>query len=111
MKFAASRFGRAAFIMLTSSLLVTSPVFGQRGASTYKSRCADCHGADGKGDTAVGKSMHLRSLGSPEVQKQSDKDLTAWISDGKGAMPGYKDDLSTGQIKDLVAYIRALGKK
>lgn len=110
MKFASSRFIRAVLI-LASLLLVASPAFGQRGAIVYKSRCADCHGTDGKGDTTVGKSMHLRSLASPDAQKQSDKVLIAWISDGKGAMPAYKDELSAGQIKDLVAYIRALGKK
>jgi mono/diheme cytochrome c family protein len=111
MKLVASRFSRAALIILASSLLLTSPAFGQRGAGLYKSKCADCHGTYGKGDTTIGESMHLRSLASPEVQKLSDKDLTAWITDGKGAMPGYKDELSAGQIKDLVAYIRALGKK
>jgi len=55
--------------------------------------------------------MHMRALGSADVQKMSDKELTATISDGKGAMPSYKDRLSGAQIKDLVSYIRELGKK
>jgi cytochrome c6 len=91
--------------------LLAAPAFGQGGASLYKARCAACHGAGGKGDTGIGKSMHLRSLASPEVQKQSDAELTAIIADGKGAMPAYKDKLSGAQIKDLVVYIRELGKK
>lgn len=111
MKILASRFSRAVLVLLTSSFLISAPVFGQRGAGVYKSRCASCHGADGKGDTSIGTSMHLRSLASPEVQEQSDKDLTGWITDGRGAMPGYEDTLSRSQINDLVAHIRELAKK
>ena len=36
--------------------------------------------------------------------------LTAAITTGKGKMPPYKT-LSAEQVKDLVAYIRAFGKK
>ena len=104
------RLNRSVLMIVASSLLIAAPAFGQ-GASVYKSRCAGCHGAEGKGDTGIGKSMHLRSFASPDVQKQSDAELTSWIADGKGAMPAYKDKLSGAQIKDLVGYIRELGKK
>jgi cytochrome c6 len=102
--------GRAV-VTIAGAILFVAPAFGQSAASLYKSRCAACHGADGKADTAIGKSMHLRSLASAEVQKESDKELTDIIADGKGAMPGYKDKLSAAQIKDLVGYIREMGKK
>jgi cytochrome c6 len=106
----AGRLNRTVLMIAAGSFLIAAPAFGQ-GASLFKSRCAGCHGADGKGDTGIGKSMHLRALGSADVQKQSDAELTAWIADGKGAMPAYKDKLSGAQIKDLVGYIRDLGKK
>jgi cytochrome c6 len=106
----ASRLNRAV-VVAASTLLIAAPAFADNGASLFKARCAACHGADGKGETAVGKSMHLRSLASPEVQKQSDEQLTDMIAGGKGAMPAYKDKLSAAQIKDLVAFIRELGKK
>ena len=77
----------------------------------FQSPCAGRHGAAGAGDTDIGKSMHLYSFASPDVQKKSDKELTAIITDGKGAMPSYKDKLSDAQIKDLVGYIRKLAKK
>jgi len=111
MNVSAGLLNRSVLVIVASSFLIAAPVFGQTGASLYKSRCAGCHGADGKADTGIGKSMHLRALGSADVQKQSDQELTAWIADGKGAMPGYKDKLSGAQIKDLVGYIRELGKK
>jgi cytochrome c6 len=105
------RLNRAVLMIAAGSFLIAAPAFGQDAASLYKSRCAGCHGADGKGDTGIGKSMHLRSFASADVQKQSDAELTSWIANGKGAMPAYKDKLSGAQIKDLVGYIRDLGKK
>ena len=78
--------------------------------ATYRAKCAMCHGPDGKGETATGKTMKVRDLGSEEVQKMSDADLTDAISKGKGKMPAYKA-LTPEQVKDLVAYIRSFKKK
>ena len=77
----------------------------------YKAKCAACHGPDGKGETSVGKANKVRDLGSAEVQKQTDEDLTGMITNGKNKMPAYGKSLNPEQIKDLVAYIRTLGKK
>jgi cytochrome c6 len=77
----------------------------------YKTKCAACHGADGKGATAVGKANKLRDLGSPDVQNQSDGDVTGVITNGKNKMPAYGKSLKPEQIKDLVAYVRSLAKK
>lgn len=80
-------------------------------ASLYKSKCAMCHGADGKGDTAVGKKFGVRDFASPEVQKETDKELIEITSKGKNKMPGYEKTLKESQIKELVGYIRELAKK
>jgi cytochrome c6 len=80
------------------------------GAGDYKARCAMCHGADGKGDTAMGKKFGLKDLGSAEVQGKSDADLNGIISKGKDKMPAYSDKLSAEQIDGLVKYIRSLKK-
>jgi len=79
-------------------------------ASLFKAKCSVCHGADGSGNTAMGKSLKIPDLGSPAVQKQTDAQLTEMISSGKGAMPSYKTKLTEAQIKSLVAYIRTLKK-
>ena len=80
------------------------------GEATYKAKCAMCHGPDGKGATATGKTMGVKDFSSEEVQKMSDADLSAAITGGKGKMPKYAS-LSADQVKDLVAYVRAFGKK
>jgi len=89
----------------------TVPVHAQSAGETlYKAKCAVCHGADGKGETAIGKTNKLRALGSADVQKHSDAELTGIIANGKNKMPGYGKSLKSEQIKELVAYVRALGK-
>ena len=80
------------------------------GGADFKAKCAMCHGADGKGDTAMGKKFGLKDLGSAEVQKMSDADLTGTITNGKDKMPAYKGKLTDAQISDVVKYIRTLKK-
>lgn len=77
---------------------------------TYKSKCAMCHGADGKGQTPMGKSMKAKDFASEDVQKMSDAELTDAITKGKAPMPAMKS-LTSDQVKDLVSYVRAFGKK
>lgn len=91
--------------------LPATSVSGQTpGESLYKTKCAVCHGPDGKGETAVGKANKMRDLGSPEVQKQSDDELSGIVTSGKAKMPAYGKSLKPEQIKELVAYIRSFKK-
>ncbi len=78
------------------------------GAAVYKAKCASCHGADGSGQTTIGKKMNLRDLRAPEVQKQSNDELTKIIADGKLKMPAYGAKLTADEIKGLVTFIREL---
>ena len=96
---------------LTLLSLLPTPVSGQTlGESLYKTKCAVCHGPDGEGETAVGKANKMRDLGSPEVQKQSDDELSGIVTSGKGKMPAYGKSLKPEQIKELIAYIRSFKK-
>jgi cytochrome c6 len=79
-------------------------------SSTFKTKCAMCHGPDG-GGSQVGKTMNVPDLRSPAVQKQSDAQLAQLISDGKGGMPAFKSSLSEDQIHGLVTYIRSFAQK
>jgi len=96
-------------VMAIAAVAWTTPAFAAA-ADTYKSKCAMCHGADGK-SSAIGQKMGAHDFSSAEVQGQSDAQLTETISKGKGKMPGYEKSLSAADIKGLVAYVRELGKK
>src|SRR4029077_282468 len=78
--------------------------------ATFRTKCAMCHGPDGSG-SAVGKSMNVPDLRSPEIQKLPDAQLAQVISEGKGGMPPFKSSLSEDQIHSLVSYVRSLHQK
>ncbi|PYX82767.1 MAG: cytochrome C [Acidobacteria bacterium] len=102
---------RVSMAVLTFALLfATSSFAADTGADLYKANCASCHGASGAADTTMGKNLKLKDLGSGEVQKQSDAELTTVVEKGKKPMPAYEGKLSKDQIQELVKYIRTLKK-
>lgn len=105
-----SRVGLATLLALGMILFCNSAVQAQDTAATYKAKCAMCHGPDGKG-SAMGQKMGVRDFSSADVQKETDAQLTEIISKGKGKMPAYEGKLKDTEIKELVAYVRDLGKK
>jgi mono/diheme cytochrome c family protein len=78
---------------------------------TYKTNCVLCHAPDGSGSSPSGKALKAQDLRSDAVQKKSDAELTASITQGKGKMPAFAKKLKPDDIAQLVAYIRALPKK
>lgn len=80
-------------------------------AKIYKTNCVLCHGPDGGGSTPSGKAMGAKDLGSSEVQKKSDEDLSELITKGKNKMPAFGKKVKPEEIQQLVAYIRTLAKK
>ena len=102
------------FVGLTFSVVsIAHADNGQNGASstsTFRAKCAVCHGQDG-GGSQVGKTMNVPDLRSPAVQKQTDAELAQIISDGRGGMPSFKGSLSDDQIHGLVTHIRSLASK
>jgi cytochrome c oxidase cbb3-type subunit 3 len=81
------------------------------GESLFKTKCAACHGPDGKGEVPMGKKLGARNLSSTEVQGQSDAQLTDVVTKGKNKMPAYDGKLTKEQIGELIGFIRELGKK
>src|SRR5262245_37663939 len=82
------------------------------GNAVYASKCAVCHGKDGKG------MPNWRSKGQPDFtnatwqKSRTDAQLTDATKNGKGKyMPAFKAKLSDDEIAAVVARIRAFGKK
>ena len=92
-------------------MLARSPADQSAGAATFKAKCIACHGPDGSGNMPMGQKMHIRDLRSPDVQKQTDDELTAVITKGKPPMPAYGKSLGADNIRQLVAYIRSIATK
>lgn len=87
------------------------PVAAQNEVATlYKSKCASCHGVDGKANTAKGRESKARDFHSDEVKKMTDDQLLQVTLKGKNKMPAYEKQLGADKCKQLVAYIRATFK-
>ena len=63
-----NRLGRAfvAAIIATTAVSLGNAAHAADGAALYQANCATCHGADGAGDTPVGKAMKVPSLKGSE---------------------------------------------
>ena len=106
--------------ILTLSIAVMAVSALSAGAAdakaTYEKDCAKCHGADGKGETRMGKKLNAKDYTDAKVQDEL-KDEAAFKAikeglkdkDGKKLM-GPAEDLSDDDIKGLVAYMRKFKK-
>jgi mono/diheme cytochrome c family protein len=93
-------------------LFLGSPARAQEtGESSFKAKCAMCHGPDGAGKTSMGQALKIPDLHSEDVQKLSDAELTQIVTKGKNKMPAYEAKLSKEQIAQLVGFVRDLAKK
>ena len=72
----------------------------ENGKSIYDTRCSACHAPDGSG----GVGPALKGV----ADRLSEADHIAVVTDGRGAMPSFKGQLSEQEIKDVVAYERTL---
>jgi mono/diheme cytochrome c family protein len=97
-------------VLAVAVMLCPAAKADEKSAALYKQKCAACHGVDGKGETATGKAMKVRSFADPEVAKISEDELAGAIEKGKGKMPAYGKSLKPDEIKALVAYIHSLAK-
>jgi mono/diheme cytochrome c family protein len=72
----------------------------------YQERCAVCHGQDGTGRGTNGGKLGGGNLADTRREaKVPEDDLVALILDGKGAMPGYRRQLSEAEARRLLASV------
>jgi len=87
----------------------TSPI-DKESADLFKSKCSMCHGADGKGYSA----LKTPNFTDPKWQaSKTNKQIEEIIKNGKKdtMMKGFSDKLKPEEIETLVKYIRALNSK
>ena len=84
--------------------------------ATFEKDCAKCHGADGKGDTKMGKKLGVKDYTDAKVQAElRDAAATKAIKEGLKDKEGKvlmkpAESLDDNQIKGLVAYMRTFKK-
>ena len=81
-----------------------------QGQEVFLASCAQCHGADGRGDTDLGRNMAppAMDLSSSHVQHWSDAELFWIIQNGVRltGMPSWKSTISDNNTWKLVRFVR-----
>ncbi len=88
-----------------------SPAATGAGQAVYETRCAPCHGVEGRGDgpAAAGVTPRPRNFRDPDFWNgRSSEQLLLVVRDGKPGtlMPPFEGALDKEQIDAVVAYIQ-----
>ncbi len=80
-------------------------------AVIYARNCARCHGADGRGDPEIKKTMpNVRDFHDREFLARANTDsIVTIVMAGKGQMPAFGRSLSVPKMQALSGYVRRLG--
>ncbi len=83
-----------------------------RAKANFNDKCARCHGADGRGETVVGRMLSVPDFTDEDWWKKATRDgrFIESITEGKNEMPAFGKKLSRQEIRSLVAYVRRFGK-
>lgn len=103
-------------ITAVAALAATGTLLGADAKVIYDKECTKCHGADGKGDTKMGKKLGAKDYTDPKVQAAVTDDAAF-----KAIKEGFKDKegktlmkptegVSDAEIKAVVAHMRTFKK-
>ena len=83
-----------------------------RGAKLYQTFCLPCHGASGKGDGPVALRGYPppASLVAPKAMELADAQIFDILTHGQKNMPSYAAQMSPGDRRLVIAYVRAMQK-
>jgi cytochrome c553 len=82
----------------------------------WAKHCAKCHGADGKGETKMGRQSGAKDYTDSKVQAEMKDDNAikaikeGIVEKGKKKMDPYGDKLTDEEIKTLIAFMRGFKK-
>lgn len=87
------------------------PAVAVEPAVLYARMCARCHGADGRGDPEIKKTMpNVRDFHDPAFRARATSDaIVSVVMAGKGQMPAFASSLSLPKMQALSGYVQRLG--
>ncbi len=106
----------AAAYVRSLSGLPHDPLRAQLGKPMFEQNCAACHGADGKGNQAVGApnltdGIWLFGSSEASIIEGITKGRNVNVSEGTLAMPTFKETLGPEKIHLVAAYVWGLSNK
>ena len=100
------------FALFLNLMTITHAEDASRGEKLYRSRCVVCHGYDATGSLSLRKQMDAEgerlNLIGPHSLKRTTLEFVEITEKGSQRMPGYQGKLSSSEIRDIDAYLRAV---
>lgn len=103
-------------ISVVAAVLATANLLAADAKVIYDKECTKCHGADGKGDTKMGKKLGAKDYTDAKVQAAvtdaaAFKAIKEGLKDKEGkTLMKPTDGVSDDEIKAVVAYMRTFKK-
>ena len=103
------------FLLTLSVLAVGALSASADVAANWEKHCQKCHGADGKGDTKMGKKTGAKDMTTAEYQTALKDDnafkvIKEGLKEGDTVKMKPAEDMTDAEIKELVAFVRKLKK-
>jgi cytochrome c553 len=95
-------------LLFAGSAILVFGADAAAGKKLYDAKCKSCHGADGKGNPAIAKTMkvEMKSLADAAVKGKGEAALKKATTEGAGKMKGVK--LTDGEWADLYAHWKTM---
>jgi mono/diheme cytochrome c family protein len=90
-------------LFVAAALFAATTASAADGKALFASKCAACHGPDGKGQTTMGKKLGVKDL---TASKLTAAEMEAIIGTGKGKMTPFAGKLQPAEIKDVAAFVK-----
>jgi mono/diheme cytochrome c family protein len=90
-------------LIVAAFLLAIASVASADGKALFTSKCVACHGANGKGQSAMGQKLGVKDLTTSTL---SAAEMEGVVTKGKGKMTPFGGKLSAAEIKDVAAYVK-----
>lgn len=97
-----------------ATTVVAADVNAGSGKVIYERFCTGCHGDDGKAQTTFGRMMKpapTNFYDGPWSGEQTEQAIIAAVTQGRGAMPAYKNEITVeSDLVALAKYVLSLRK-
>ena len=88
---------------LALSFLFAGAAQAADGKAIFTTKCTVCHGADGKGQSAMGKKLGVKDLTTTALSAAA---IETTVTSGKGKMTPFAGKLSAEEIKAVAAFVK-----
>ena len=95
--------------MLLGSVVCAADEAGQK---VYQRDCQSCHGRDGTGNPQLAQALKVTipPITAAALAQKNDTEVLHTIAEGKGKMPGFAKKLSAEEQRQVLNYMKALGR-